>query len=347
MRWVDTVHAASVVLAKLPAQGVWAGVTGRGPRPVDLGRFLTPYDIESRVFPHFMAVMAPSQLSLYGVPIGVFRSNCVWVHAGLAQRLGARPESIVEWIDWLDRASALVPHPLGLGREPWQVCLLFEALVLGLCGVDFHRQAFGMGVAEALSAPCMRQALVVLGSLRRFVADDCVNHSWHVLARDVQAGRCAAVVMGDWLRNEFDGDPPKSESTAAKWLMPGTENCYLYNVDYLTPIVVPGQTLDRGGLAMVARALLDADVQGQFGRAKGALPAVRDATGLPVDIEGWRLLHLSSLNPDLLVPSMTFEQATPRGMRDAIAMAVKRFFFHRAGLADTLEAIARAGSLAH
>jgi len=343
MTLVDDAAGADVAAVLMSAQTIWSGVCGHGVRPVDLAPYVTPYDLESRIFSPFRAVVSPSHLSLHGIPMGAFRNNCMWVNKAIATHLGGQPRDIPEWLEWLGRASAFVPFPLGLGREAWQLSLLFEVIVLGLHGPDFHRRAFGMGATAALGSQRIHEAVDVLAQMRRYISRDCATHAWHELAADEEAGRCAAIVMGDWVHHEFVHSSFVGRAgyeTTVKWTVPGTDGSYLYNVDYIVPVERQMFTNDPETLGRLTRVLLRPQLQCRFGRIKGALPAVRDAIEPNIDPEGWKLFHLASLCPEVLVPSMSQLQGSPRSLRDGIANAVRQFLFGDASVCQTTREIA-------
>lgn len=324
---VDRVEPADVHAVLMTAQDIWDGVRGKGPRLIDLAPCLVPYELEHRIFPPFKAVESPSRLSLLGIPLGAFRNNCLWLNKDVVAKVGWQPSDIESWLDWLDHAAALVPHPLGLGCEDWQAALLFESVVLGLHGADFHRAAFGIGLPAALSSSRMRDAWRVLDRLRRHIFPAGLRRPWHASAADLQAGRTAALVMGEWVHREFAASPARGRSSAydqvVKSVVPGTADSCLYSVDYIVPVERPGHCAKPAVLCQMARVLLSPSVQCDFGRVKGALPAVRDAAEETIDPDGWKLFHLASLCPDMLLPSMSQLQGSSRPMRDRIAGAVR------------------------
>ncbi|MBL0729636.1 ABC transporter substrate-binding protein [Piscinibacter sp. HJYY11] len=336
---VDCAANADAEACVMSAQRIWDGVCGSGPRPIDLGSFLTPYDLESRVFAPFKAVNSPSKLALFGVPLGAFRNNIMWANREIADRIGSPPTTHAEWLEWLARASKLVPYPIRLGREDWQLSLLFELIVLSMHGADFHRRAFGMSLSSALASPRMRESLNYLKDMARYISPYEESAAWHVAAADCRTGKCAVAIIGDWAHIEFcDGtstDSSGSYRSVYKWTAPGTETSFLFNVDYVVPVERERGFRNDEVLAKLTQTLLRPEVQGEFGLIKGALPAVRDATTTMIDSSSWKMFHLAGLCPDLLLPSMSQLQGSSRSMRDGVATAV-RYVIHADG--DTAKA---------
>jgi ABC-type glycerol-3-phosphate transport system substrate-binding protein len=317
---------ASAVL--MSAQRVWEGVCGNGARPIDLAPYLSAFDLESRIFAPFRAVDAPSHVSLYGIPLGAFRNNLMWVNRRVAERAGGPPQGIEGWPGWLERASRQLPNPLGLGREDWQASLLFEVIVLAMHGGDFHRRAFGARSLAAIESPRMLESLRLVRELRSFVAPQHTAPAWHGAVAACQAGGCAAVVMGDWVHGEFRRRAGASPcESVSKWVVPGTGASFLYNVDYIVPIERKDRPTDPELLYTLTHTLLDPHVQCSFGMVKGSLPTVRDAQEANIDPESWKMFHLAMLCPDILIPSMSLLQGSPRSMRAAVAAAVREVLY--------------------
>ncbi|RQP21777.1 hypothetical protein [Piscinibacter terrae] len=345
---VDRPELADLQAVLMSAHPLWERVRGDGPRPIDLSHHLSLFDLESRIFPPFRVADGPSHLCLYGIPLGAFRNNSMWVDRGIADRIGGRPRDLGEWMDWLRQASRLTNCPLGVSRESWAQSLLFESIVLSLQGPEFHRRVFGMQSARAVSSRQMLECIEALARFRPFVSPERASQAWHELAAQQRAGEVASLVMGDWLHSEFT-EPSTFGSTgyrsSYKWTVPGTEGIYLYSVDYVVLVEDANTAINGEALTALATALLHPETQARFGLIKGALPAVKDAIEPNIDPEGWKLFHLASLCPEILLPSMSLLQGSGMRLRDAIARAVHTILFGDATVEAThatiVETIAR------
>jgi glucose/mannose transport system substrate-binding protein len=342
---VDDPTAADVHAILMSAYELWERVRGDGARPVELSQYLPLFDLESRIFPPFRVADGPSHLCLYGIPLGAFRNNTMWVHRQIADEIGGRPRDIEEWTDWLTRASKIADHPLGVSREPWAQSLLFESVLLSMHGPDFHRRAFGLRSAATAASAQMLESIEALARFKPFVSPPRASQAWHQLAAEQRDGRVASLVMGDWLHNEF-AEASTFGSTgyrsSYKWTVPGTEGIYLYNVDYITLVEHPNKPIEGAVLTALASTLLHPQTQCKFGLIKGALPAIRDAIEPNIDPEGWKLFHLASLCPEILLPSLSLLQGNSMRLRDEIAGAVRGLLFHDASVKATHAAIVEA-----
>lgn len=328
---IDDPSRADVVAVLMPAQRVWQGVRGIGPCPIDLSAHLSVYDLRARLFSPFRAVDGPSHLSLYGIPLGAFRNNVVWVNRDMALELGDQPADLDDWLAWLRKAARFTRFPLGLSREDWQVSLLFELVMLSMHGCDFHHHAFGAEAIDGIGSPRIAECLHFLRALRPLVPPQLGAPAWHAAIRACEAGQHAMVVMGDWAHSEVRrrnaaGHASGYESVL-KFPMPGTQSWLLYSVDYVVPVAQAGRRADSAALSALTQTLLDAHVQCAFGMVKGSLPTVRDAQETNIDPESWRMFHLAMLCPDILVPSMSLLQGASRAIRDAVVAAVREVLY--------------------
>jgi hypothetical protein len=121
----------------------------------------------------------------------------------------------------------------------------------------------------------------------------------------------------------------------------GMRRPWLYSVDYIVAVQRPGRAVNGAVLSELARVLLNPSVQCEFGRVKGALPAVRDAVEETIDPAGWKLFHLASLCPDMLLPSMSQLQGSPKALRDRVAAAVRGLLQGSASVEQAARCIAR------
>ncbi|MGL5948762.1 MAG: extracellular solute-binding protein, partial [Aeromonas sp.] len=90
--------------------------------------------------------------ALMALPLGIHRVNWLWFHQPLLAR--HQLEAPQTWPQFLATAQALAERgiqPLALGREAWQLGILFEIVALGEGGADFYRRAFIERDAAALS----------------------------------------------------------------------------------------------------------------------------------------------------------------------------------------------------
>jgi glucose/mannose transport system substrate-binding protein len=335
LQWTDTPAEDGIELAKMHGQEIVAAARS-APGLIDLRTVIDVAALEARVFPSVFESMRQPGGAVHGIPMGVHRTNCLWVHGGRADAVDGTPVgSIDAWENWLQRAHRDRPHPLGVTSEAWPLCLLFETLLLGVHGPDFHRAAFSPDDGSALGSNAMRALLERFAAWRRFVSDETLATPRRELVERLRRGELAAMVTGDWVRKDLAAWGAPEPDPVREWPVPGTAGRFLYNVDYFVPLVRASGTTPPQALHALVDGLLSPGLQVAFSEVKGSLPAVRDATPARQD-EGWALLAGSVAAPQAMVPSFTFDHRGPVERRAAIAEAVADWFLGRASLQATL-----------
>jgi glucose/mannose transport system substrate-binding protein len=317
LRWTDAPEADGIEMIKMHGQEI---VAARAAEPglVDLAAIVGMPALKRRLWPCALESMIGADGACHGIPMGIHRSNCVWVNAPD----GDIPAGFDDWLQWLARRHERTPHPLAASAEPWQLGLLFECVLLSRCGAGFHHEVFVDGSAEAIGSGRMRLALDGFGALRRHVSDRSLGSSWRALAADVREGRAAALVMGDWARKEFSAWSGEGADSVHEWPMPGTQGLFLFNVDYFVPVRRPGAAPAPDALARLVRTLTSAGLQQAFNQVKGSRPAVIDA-GPPLG--------------EAMVPSMSFDHACSARRRALFAECAAAFFVGGASREQTIE----------
>ncbi len=317
LRWTDTPEASGIEMVKMHGQEIVAAQAAE-PGLVDLAPIVGMPALKRRLWPCVLESMIGADGACHGIPMGIHRSNCVWVNAPDSEI----PAGFDDWLQWLARRHERAPHPLAASAEPWQLGLLFECVLLSRCGAGFHREVFVEGRREAIVSERMRFALDGFAALRRYVSDRSLGSGWRALAADVREGRAAALVMGDWARKEFSAWSGEGADSVHEWPVPGTQGLFLFNVDYFVPVLRPGVALAPDALARLVHTLTSAQLQQAFNRVKGSRPVVNDA-GPPLT--------------GTMVPSMSFDHACDARRRALFSESVAAFFTGHATREQTIE----------
>lgn len=265
----------------------------------------------------------------HGIPMGIHRANVAWVNADLAKKIGTQaPADAAGLLDWLARARLETESPLAVGAEPWQVGVLFEAIVLAVVGPEMYRRAFESLDRSAWGERVMAQALECLMALRSFVSDDHLELPWVEQLARVQRGEAAIQWMGDWVR-------AAGCDRLVEWAAPGTAGSFVAIVDFIVPLAgAPAGQADR-----IAAALTGAEFQRRFGMRKGCMPAVRDAMR---DVDPLRARLLARETG--VLPSLTFDQCCAVPTKQALLDVVAKHFVQRRSATACTRALA---DLAH
>jgi len=255
----------------------------------------------------------------HGIPMGIHRANMAWVNRALAAKIGMPvPADFTGFRAWLRQAQRHVETPLAVGAEPWQVGVLFEAVVLGGAGASLYEQAFVRLRPSVWRDPSMRLALENFLSLRPFADDRRMQQDWASQLAAVRDGRAAVQVMGDWART-------CAGEELVEWVAPGTAAWFVAIVDYFVPLA-------QGSAAVAERAALaltEPEFQARFARRKGCLPAM----GPCLQADGASF-----------VPSFTFDQCCAVQTRRALQSVVADHFVRGSDASTLARALTEAMS---
>jgi hypothetical protein len=274
-------------------------------------------DWPRRVDPRAWRFMA-SGPAVHGVPMGIHQANAVWANGALAADIARdTAPGAADLAGWLRSASRRVAKPLAIGREAWQIGILFEALCLAEAGAPRYERAFVDLDPDALGGPEVKRALATMLELREFVDDDRLDTPWRALLRDVGEGRAAAMIMGDWAG--------ASGLPLFRLMVRGVADACIAIVDLFVPLG------DAAVSPQVAAAFTTGDFQARFARIKGCSPAVVDA-----DAAGLQAATVT-------VPSLTFDQCCAMRTKRALLEIVADHFLLQRDPARTAAGLSEVG----
>ncbi len=261
------------------------------------------------------------------VPVNIHRVNWLWVNPDLLAEVDRQVP--LTWDDFNATAEALQEAgitPLAHGGQPWQDATLFEAVVLGLGGPDFYRQALVELDPEALDSDTMVAVFEQMRRLRGFVDPGFPGRDWNLATAMVMNGEAAMQIMGDWAKGEFTaaGQEPGVDYLCVP--TPG-EGGFILNSDSFAFFDVEGE--ERvAGQRLLASLILGESFQETFNVLKGSIPARSDMGPEAFDLCAARSMEDRALavETDSLVPSMAHEIAVGRAVRGAFLDVVTQHF---------------------
>lgn len=276
---------------------------------------------------------------LHGVPVALHKSNCAWFSQAAFQQVGlaSPPDNWPAFNAVAERLMAAGIAPLALGGQDWQVCNLFENVVLGLAGADFYRRAFGGQDSAILAGAEMHAVFRQMRLLSTMVDGDYLGRSWEDTAALVAEARAGMQVMGDWARHPFAA--PLREGDVLYADAPGTQGCFVFIADFFALFATHGEQV---ALEALADVLMDAQFQRRFSAAKGALPARMDLLPEPGDrlTCSIQASHRQAVDGGAMLGSLTYQQAAPDHVLDAILPTVYSHFTTSMRDADAVQALA-------
>jgi glucose/mannose transport system substrate-binding protein len=299
------------------------------------------------LLPSVAALIAPGA-HVVAAPLGIHRINTLFFNRKLfAQHRLTAPTT---W-DEFERVAGVLQQggvvALAQSSEPWQVATLFETLVLAEGGVDFYRALFIARDPAAYSSAELGAALMRLRSLKKWMSKPVLERPWTDMARQLADGDAAMMVMGDWVKGEFNAWGLVTDVQFGCVAAPGTGALHLYNVDTLAMLAPrragPSHRQAQEKLAAIA---MSASVQNDYNQIKGSVPVLRNPQLTKMDScarASWTLFAAGGA-----VPSLVHRMALDEIVRDAIVAEVHRFFLDDGiAVADSvrrLGAIGRTGA---
>ncbi|RED14420.1 putative sugar-binding periplasmic protein [Pontivivens insulae] len=211
-------------------------------------------------------------------PTNVHRTDMIWASREAFDAIGANYPTT--WEEF----NALAPRfieagivPIAHGGQAWQEAYMFEALVLGVGGPDFYRDALVELNPDALSSETMQSVFAQMAEIRGMVDDDFAGRDWDVATSMVINGEAAMQIMGDWAKGEFTnaGQRPGQHYACIPIPTAGDEG-FIYTVNSLSFFAQPDADA-ADTQAILATVIMDPEVQVAFSQAKGAIPARTDS----------------------------------------------------------------------
>ncbi|MBE9608317.1 extracellular solute-binding protein [Chitinilyticum piscinae] len=231
----------------------------------------------SRLLPAVLDKMMQADGRYVAVPLGVARTNMMWVNAGLVNRVGVR-QAPSDWNSFFALCEKLKQAGLPAiahSEQSWQVATVFEALALGLGGAQFYVSAFSKLDQAALTGQTMIRALEALKQLKPYCTVDTAGRDWNLATADVITGRAAFQIMGDWSKGEFVQAGKVQGQDYYCWPTPTQNGDYSFAADTLTFFRQKDARLDTAQRDF-ASLLMSKDGQEAFNLYKGNIPARTD-----------------------------------------------------------------------
>ncbi len=259
--------APTAVQLKGPAIAEWAEQGALS----DLSTVAAEENWDSKVPVVLQSVMKYDD-TYVAVPVNIHRVNWLWVNPDALAKVGADVPKT--WDEFNATAAKLKDAgiiPLAHGGQPWQDATVFEAVVLGLGGPEFYREAIVDLDEEALSSDTMVRVFDQMRTIRNFLDPDFSGRDWNLATAMVMNGQAAMQIMGDWAKGEFvaAGKTPGEDFLCAE--VPG-EEAYALNTDSFA-MFKQNDPAKQDGQVLLARLVLGDKFQKTFNLAKGSIPA--------------------------------------------------------------------------
>lgn len=212
------------------------------------------------------------------LPINMHRQNWVWANKAVFDKAGiAEPKSWDELIAAGEKLKEAGVVPLAIGDEPWQILEVFEAILVDVNGADFYKKAVIDLDESALSSDQMVDVFDKLRKVRGLVDDGFTGRDWAVATGMVASGKAAMQIMGDWAKGEFLAKGMKPGVDFLCFPTPAATPNYKFVIDAFGLFKIDDASITAGQDAW-AQSIMDPEVQKNFNKIKGSIPARSDVS---------------------------------------------------------------------
>ncbi|OWV82390.1 sugar ABC transporter substrate-binding protein [Rhizobium sp. R634] len=207
------------------------------------------------------------------VPINMHRQNWIWANKALFDKYGiSEPKSWDEVIAVGQKLKAAGVVPLAMGDEPWQILEVFEAIAADMNGPDFYKKAIVDLDEDELSSDKMVKTFDMLRKVRGLVDDGFTGRDWAVASAMVADGKAGMQLMGDWAKGEFLNKGLKPGSDFLCFPTPAQTPYFKFVIDAFGLFKTDSEPLVLAQDAW-AESVMDPQVQRDFNKVKGSIPA--------------------------------------------------------------------------
>ncbi len=264
---------------------------------------------------------------IVGVPFNIHRPNWIWANKALIDKYGGKvPATWDEFYAMGDKMKADGIIPLATGGQAWQELLLWDLVVVGSQGKEFHKAALEDQNMDAIKGPQMLSAFETFRKVLSYSDANRANRDWNLATAMVMKGEAAMQIMGDWALGEFLNAKLESGKDYICAESPGTAGLFVWNTDYwgfFKGMNAEGATAQKA----LAKVTMDKDVQEKFNVLKGSIPARTDIGPEAFQPCGQKAVadRAAALKSGNMVPSFSQNAAVSTEIRGVYEDAVNQF----------------------
>ena len=261
-------------------------------------------------------------------PVNVHRVNWLWANPEAFKKAGTKVPT--NWDEFFVAAEALKKAgitPVAHGGQNWQDFTTFEAVALGVGGVEFYKKALVQLDPATLNSPTMENVLSTFKKVKSYTDKNAPGRDWNLATAMVIKGEAGMQIMGDWAKGEFiaAGKVPGKDFVCAP--APGTAKSFTFNVDSFALFKLKNDANVKAQKDL-ATAIMSPEFQELFNLNKGSIPV---RLGMKMDkfddcAKTSSADFVATAKSGALVPSIAHGMAVPSAAEGAIKDAVSQFW---------------------
>lgn len=264
----------------------------------------------------------------FAVPVNAHRINWLWANSNIINELGiTAPDSFNDFWASLKKIKKAGYIPIALGGQPWQELTLFEVVLLGIGGKNFHQQVFAHHDRDAIKSDLMRHVLNEFRRVKQFTDSEALGRSWDQTTRLVIDGKAAFQFIGDWAKGEFLAMDKQTGVDFQCFPSPGTKGFFLIDTDTFAMFQTHNKDIEQGQMKL-ASLVMNKILQQRFNKIKGSAPARLDIDPMNFDQCGRNSINSlrAAAKTDNVIPSFTFYHSSSASMRASVMELISVYF---------------------
>jgi glucose/mannose transport system substrate-binding protein len=213
---------------------------------------------------------------IYMAPVNIHTPNWIWYNKDILAKAGVEEPKAIDdsFFAAMDKIKAAGFIPFAFAGQPAQERFVFEGVFLSLGGAEHWNKVWKDKDEAAIRSDLTKQIFTNFKRLHDYVDEGYAGRSWNPTINMVISGKAAFDILGDWAKAEFAaaGDTPEKEFGCV--LIGDTT---IIHGDMFGFPLQNGATGPTAAQKLLAKVVLEPDVQRDFNTFKGASPARTDA----------------------------------------------------------------------
>ena len=209
-------------------------------------------------------------------PVNIHRLDWMYANPAVLSKVGIKmPATWDEFDAAAAKLKAVGITPLAHGGQAWQDASLWEIVVAGVGGAEFHRKALVDLDPQALTSDTMKKVFDRMRKLRGYVDPNFSGRDWNVATGMIMKGEAGFQLMGDWVKGDMTAAGKEAGKDYVCASPPGGSGTFLFIVDSFA--MFKSKDPDRqAGQKLFAKLMMEPRFQENFNLVKGSIPVRTD-----------------------------------------------------------------------